>query len=125
MGEKWARAPVYCVLAQVRHNPVWQLAGYIPKIQDALRQIGYPDARTETSALVQLPPPPSEPGVPLAPPRIEQVARLVCADRDQTHVCLVSPDRFTYCTTGYETFERRPPDLVSSEFGKPHLRDDD
>jgi len=24
MGEKWAHAPVYCALAQVHHNPVWQ-----------------------------------------------------------------------------------------------------
>ena len=57
MGQKWAHAPVYCALAQVRHNPVWQLAGYIPEIQDALRQIGYPDATRETTALVQLPSP--------------------------------------------------------------------
>ena len=105
MGEKWAHAPVYCALAQVRHNPVWQLVDYVPKIQDALRQIGYPDARTDVNSLVHLPIPSSEPGAPLAPPRIEQVARLVCADRDRTHVCLVNPDRFTYCTTEYETFE--------------------
>jgi uncharacterized protein (TIGR04255 family) len=106
MGEKWAHAPVYCALAQVRHNPVWQLADYIPKIQDALRHIGYPDARTEVNALVHLPLPPSEPGASVAPPRIEQVARLICGDRDQSHVFLVNPDRLTYCTTEYDTFER-------------------
>ena len=113
MGEKCAHAPVYCALAQVRHNPVWQLADYIPKLQDALRQIGYPDARTEATALVHFPPPPSEPGAALAPPRIEQVARLVCADRDRTHVCLVNPDRFTYCTTEYETFESFRDDFLA------------
>lgn len=113
MGHKWAHAPVYCALAQVRHNPVWQLADYIPKIQDALRQIGYSDPRTEATALVQFPLPPTEPGAPLAPPRIEQVARLVCADRDRTHVCLVNPDRFTYCTTEYETFERFQDDFLA------------
>jgi uncharacterized protein (TIGR04255 family) len=113
MDEKWTHAPVYCALAQVRHNPVWQLADYIPKIQDALRQIGFPDARTEATALVQFPLPPTEPGAPLAPPRIEQVARLVCADRDRTHVCLVNPDRFTYCTTEYETFERFQDDFLA------------
>lgn len=106
MGEKWAHAPVYCALAQIRHNPMWQLAEYIPKIQDALRQIGYPDARTEVNALVHLSLPPSEPGASIAPPRIEQVARLICGDRDQTHLFLVSPDRLTYCTTEYDTFER-------------------
>jgi uncharacterized protein (TIGR04255 family) len=105
MGEKWAHAPVYCALAQVRHNPVWQLVDYVPKIQDTLRQIGYPDARTDFNSLVHLPIPSSEPGAALAPPRIEQVARLICADRDRTHVCIVNPDRFTYCTTEYETFE--------------------
>jgi uncharacterized protein (TIGR04255 family) len=113
MSEKWAHAPVYCALAQVRHNPVWQLADYVPKIQDALRQIGYPDPRTEVNALVHLPPPPSEPGAPLAPPRIEQVARLICADRDRTHICIVNPDRFTFCTTEYETFERFRDDFLA------------
>jgi uncharacterized protein (TIGR04255 family) len=113
MGEKWAHAPVYCVLAQVRHNPVWQLADYIPRIQDALRQLGYPDARTEVNALVHLPLPPSEPGAPVAPPRIEQVARLVCGDRDRTHVFLVNPDRVTYCTSEYDTFERFRDDFLT------------
>jgi uncharacterized protein (TIGR04255 family) len=113
MGEKWTRPPVYCALAQVRHNPVWQLADYIPQIQDALRQIGYPDARTEVNALVHLTVPPSDPATPVSPPRIEQVARLVCADRDQTHLCLVSPDRFTYCTTEYDTFDRFREDFLA------------
>jgi uncharacterized protein (TIGR04255 family) len=113
MGQKWAHAPVYCALAQVRHNPVWQLADYVPRLQDTLRQIGYPDARTEATTLVQLPPPPSEPGAAPAPPRIEQVARLVCADRERTHVCFVNPDRFTYCTTEYETFERFRDDFLA------------
>ncbi len=48
MSKKWAHAPVYCALAQVIHNPVWQLADYAPKIQEALRQIG--DVQTRPPA---------------------------------------------------------------------------
>jgi uncharacterized protein (TIGR04255 family) len=57
--------------------------------------------------------PPSEPGAPLAPPRIEQVVRLVCGDRDRTHVFLVSPDSVTYCTAEYDTFERFRDDFLA------------
>ena len=106
MGEKWAHAPVFCALAQVRHNPVWQLGEYLPKIQEALRQIGYPDARRESLALVRLPAPSTEPGTPPMLPRFEQVPRVICADRERTHACIVDPDKFTYCTSEYETFER-------------------
>lgn len=106
MGMKWAHAPVFCALAQVRHNPVWQIGEYLPKIQEALRQIGYPDARMESLALVRLPPPPKEPGAPPMPPRFEQVPRIVCADRDGTRACVVDPDKFTYWMSEYETFER-------------------
>ena len=106
MGEKWAHAPVFCALAQVRHNPVWQIGEYRSKIQEALRQTGCPDARMESLALVRLPAPAKEPGAPPMAPRFEQVPRIVCADRDGIRAWIVDPDKLTYCTSEYETFER-------------------
>jgi uncharacterized protein (TIGR04255 family) len=106
MGEKWTHAPVFCAIAQVRHNPVWQLRDYLPTIQGALRQLGYPDARSELNTFVHLPAPSAEPGAPPVPPRIEQIPRMICADREWTHVCIVDTDKFTYCTSEYDTFER-------------------
>ncbi len=114
MGEKWRHAPVFCALAQVRHNPVWQLGDYLPTIQDALRQIGYSDARREVNTLVHFPPPSVEPGAPLVPPRIEQIPRMICSDRDRTRACILDTDKFTYCTSEYGTFEQFRDDFLQA-----------
>ncbi len=52
------------------------------------------------------------------PPRIEQIPRMICADRDRIRVCIVDPDKFTYCTSEYDTFERLRDDFLDGLAGR-------
>lgn len=40
MGHMWQDAPVYCVLVQVRFNPILKLGSFVGAIQDSLRHAG-------------------------------------------------------------------------------------
>src|SRR3984885_9750030 len=53
MGRKMKNAPIYYILAQARFNPILSLDQHIPKIQDELRQAGYPDFSKEALAAIQ------------------------------------------------------------------------
>lgn len=45
MSAPWQFPPIYFALVQVRFNPVLTLAEFMPRIQEAFRQIGYSDYR--------------------------------------------------------------------------------
>ena len=54
MGTKMNNAPVFYTLAQVRFNPVSVMGDYVPKIQERLRQTGFPDFRKEVLHRIEL-----------------------------------------------------------------------
>ena len=55
MGHMWQDAPVYCVLVQVRFNPILKLGSFVGAMQDSLRR-EYPDfPRVTTMTLVVAP----------------------------------------------------------------------
>jgi uncharacterized protein (TIGR04255 family) len=45
MGQKLRQAPVFFAVAQVQHNPLLSLESFLPRIQESMRQSGYPDFR--------------------------------------------------------------------------------
>jgi uncharacterized protein (TIGR04255 family) len=48
MGKKMKNAPVYFTVAQVRFNPVLNMEGYLPTIQERMRATNFPDFKRET-----------------------------------------------------------------------------
>lgn len=54
MTKKMSNAPVYYVIAQVRHNTVLNLATYAPEIQDRMRKAGYPGYRVGKAVVFNL-----------------------------------------------------------------------
>ncbi|CAN7599558.1 TIGR04255 family protein [Pseudoduganella sp. LjRoot289] len=93
------QAPVYFVIAQVRHNSVLMLDSYIPEIQDRMRLAGYPDHRPGKSLIVNLTGPNGEAGAH------RQTERHSFLDRDCSHGFIVEHDGLSFQTTDYDTFE--------------------
>lgn len=48
MGKKMKNAPVYFTVAQVRFNPVLNMEGYLPTIQERMRATHFPDFKRES-----------------------------------------------------------------------------
>jgi len=48
MGAKLSLAPVFYTLVQFKFNPITQMPEYVPRLQEHLRRIGYPDFRQDT-----------------------------------------------------------------------------
>lgn len=48
MGKKMKNAPVYFTLAQVRFNPILNMEGFLPTIQEKMRSAHFPDFKRET-----------------------------------------------------------------------------
>lgn len=99
MGRKMKQAPVYFVIAQVRHNPILMLESYVPGIQDRMRKAGYPDHRSAKSLILNLSASEADGGVP------KQVERHTFLNRDRTHGFIVEQGALSFQTTDYDTFE--------------------
>lgn len=48
MGKKMKNAPVYFTLAQIRFNPILNMEGFLPAIQEKMRIAHFPDFKRET-----------------------------------------------------------------------------
>lgn len=103
MGIKLANAPVYFTVAQVRFNPVLNLDGYLPAIQDRMRAAHFPDFKRETFQRLVMSFGVAE-GVEMPAPSLLPQARCSFGDISNTSVFLLENNALTFQTTAYETF---------------------
>jgi uncharacterized protein (TIGR04255 family) len=55
MSKKMKNAPVYFTVVQVRFNPVLNMEGYLPTIQERMRSMHFPDFRRESIQQLVIP----------------------------------------------------------------------
>jgi uncharacterized protein (TIGR04255 family) len=103
MGKKMRCAPVYFVIAQVRHNPILQLGSYVPQIQEQMRRAGYPDHRPSKAFLIHLSS--ANIGESALRPVPEAVERHAFLSRDGTSGFIVEQGALSFQTTQYDIFE--------------------
>lgn len=100
MGTRLSKAPVCFTLAQMRFNPVLTMDSFLPALQEAFREAGFPDyAPTKTQAFEVSA---SSDGMEV---REHAVTRLVFRNKTQTAAVLLDPAALTYELTDYPVFE--------------------
>lgn len=100
MGTRLSRAPVCFTLAQMRFNPVLVMEPFLPALQEAFREAGFPDyAQTKVQTLEVAP---GEGGMAV---REQAITRLVYRNKAQTAAFLLDPGALTYELTDYPVFE--------------------
>lgn len=94
-------APVFYTLAQVKFNPI-QMVNFIPKLQDKLRHLGYPDFRQDTQQAWTVRHLDKE-----QPPKIDpqESVRWNFDNAERTEGYLLHSDALTFQTTAYDSFE--------------------
>ena len=102
MGKKLSNAPVYYTLAQVQFNPILNLDVFIPSIQSAMRNAGYPDFRQEVQQQFTIPF--AGPGQVINPP-MSQLIRYMFGDIEQTSHFILDPNGLILQSTNYTSFE--------------------
>jgi uncharacterized protein (TIGR04255 family) len=105
MGKKMKNAPVYFTVAQVRFNPVLNMEGYLPTIQERMRATHFPDFKRESiqqlivslasSSDVDQPPKPS----------FASQARCRFGSMDATTEFVLENNAIALQTTTYDTSE--------------------
>jgi len=93
-----SRQPLALALCQVRFSPIRQLQRYIPAIQEAFRQGGFPVERAGKVRQISL-------GLGGAVPEVTEQERWEYRTRDETWSVLATVDSITLQTTAYEKFE--------------------
>jgi uncharacterized protein (TIGR04255 family) len=100
MGARLSKAPVCFTLAQMRFNPVLVMEPFLPALQEAFREAGFPDyAQTKVPALEIAP---SGEGMVV---REQAITRFVYRNKAQTAAFLLDPAALTYELTDYPVFE--------------------
>ena len=94
-----SQQPLALVLGQVRFSPIRQMDRYIPEIQEAFRQHGFPVERAGKVQQIDF-----GPGARVPVQVIEQ-ERWEYRTRDETWSILVTQDGVVLQTTAYERFE--------------------
>lgn len=102
MSDKLANAPIFYTTAQIRFNPVLDMAEYVGALQKKWRST-YPDFSAQTFNQFQLQLPP----VPGKQPdfKINATPRWNFKDTEQTSGIVLSTDSITFHTTAYSTSE--------------------
>ncbi len=105
MGKKMRNAPVYFTVAQVRFNPILDMEGYLPAIQERMRKNHFPDFKRENIQQLILPfAPPVEGGQPPNPSFVPR-ARCVFGDIERTTEIVLEHNSIALQTTAYDTSE--------------------
>lgn len=104
MSEKMKHAPVYYVIAQVRHNPVLSLGTYAPDIQERMRKVGYPDYRPSKTLVFNLTMHAADGTTQPHQPATETVERHAFISMDGTSGFIVEQGSFAFHTTEYDVF---------------------
>ena len=94
-----SQQPLALVLGQVQFSPIRQIDRYIPEIQEAFRQDGFPVERAGKVQRITFGP---GAGVPL---QVIEQDRWEYRTKDETWSVLVTQDGVVLQTTGYERFE--------------------
>lgn len=100
MGTPLKNPPVYLTLAQVRFNPLLKLADFLPTIQEAFRQAGYPDYQPQRYVTMQL----SMDGQ--LPPNPVLQERSQFGSLEKTHAFILESQSLTLQSTDYGSYER-------------------
>ncbi|KIZ49943.1 hypothetical protein UM91_14275 [Pseudomonas oryzihabitans] len=104
MGTKYANAPVYFTIAQVRHNPLLSLKAYLPVIQERMRKAGYPDFKSSQQMQFSFEAVTgSDDSLPFQP-GVQQVESYTFSNLEGTRGFLMEPSAFSFRCTEYETF---------------------
>jgi len=102
MGKKMKNAPVYFTVAQVRFNPILNMEGYLPTIQERMRATHFPDFKRETiQQLILQFGSPSDGGQAPKPSFVPQ-ARCVFGNIDRTTEFVLEHNALALQTTAYD-----------------------
>lgn len=104
MGKKLTKAPVYYTVTQVQFNPVLNLGGFLPAIQDRMREANYPDYKPQMYQSLVLPFMVSGGGQAPSPSFTPQMRYLFGDIAGRTHFVLET-NSLTLHSTAYDTFE--------------------
>lgn len=98
--QRMANAPVYYALVQIKFAPIVAMAKYVPDIQDALRQDGFPLFEVANSTQLKF-----EMKSPNEPPvhSVENVTNWLMMDADRKSGFVLGNDFITFQTTDYDT----------------------
>jgi len=103
MGKKMSNAPVYFTVVQVRFNPVLNMEGFLPSIQERLRTTHFPDFKRENiQQLVVSLAPQGDVTQPPMPSFVPQ-ARWRFGDIDTTTEFVLENNAIALQTTAYDT----------------------
>lgn len=94
-----SKAPVYFTLAQVRFNRLLKLDGFVPDIQERLRQASFPDFSIQTALALEIN---FQNGTPSPSP--VPVKRYYFGDTARTHAFVLDQDSLTLQSTDYGDF---------------------
>ncbi len=100
MGTRLSRAPVCFTLAQMRFNPVLVMEPFLPALQEAFREAGFPDYTITNVQSLEVAP--GEGGMTV---REHAITRLIYRNKTQTAAFLLDPGALTYELTDYPVFE--------------------
>lgn len=103
MNEKMSNAPVYYVIAQVRHNPILSLGTYASEIQERMRKAGYPGYKLGKTQVMRLMMQPDE-SAQMQSPITEIAERHTFLSMDGTRGFIVDQGSFSFHTTEYDVF---------------------
>jgi len=103
MGKRLSHAPVFFVVAQVRHSPILKLDVLVPDLQDKFRKSGFPGYRALKRINFEV-------GVNEASPQEttfqrQEVISHIFSSRNGTDSFVSDKDSFAFQTVEYDTFE--------------------
>lgn len=104
MGKKYANAPVYFTIGQVRHNPLLSLKTYLPAIQERMRKAGYPDFKSSQQMQFSFTAITGGDDSQPFQPGVQQVESYTFSNLEGTHGFLMEPNALSFRCTDYETF---------------------
>jgi uncharacterized protein (TIGR04255 family) len=105
MGKKMKDPPVYFTIGQVQHNPLLNLAAYVPTIQESMRKSGYPDFRHGVQVQFEVSASLTGKGPETAEPVPHRTERYSFLDVAGTRCLIVQTNSVSFETTEYETFD--------------------
>ncbi|WP_158756150.1 TIGR04255 family protein [Dyella sp. S184] len=103
MGRQLTHAPVFYVVAQIRHSPILKLDSFVADLQDRLRKQGYPGYKLLKHLAFELTTTPS--GPPEAKFEPVEVNNHIFSSRDGADSFTAMKDSFAFSTVEYGTFE--------------------
>jgi uncharacterized protein (TIGR04255 family) len=103
MGQKLSNPPIFFSLIQARFNPLFALESYVARIQDRLRQEGFPDASKNPVQIINLNV--TAGGAPQGLIPVTQSIRYIFGNRDRSSGFILDESALTFQTTSYDTFE--------------------